>query len=212
MIQRVFVFVFFASLLCFYGAFAATQEGEAVQRLFRSDSRPEELRGTEEALLHQNRLADEAGWRRMESLAVLREHVVKKLLVLIPRRTKTYRLDKVLKELRYLRPHAGAFLEDVSRQFQEKFRKRLKITSLVETAQTKTAQQRYNPSAAPSYGEKRSLHLTGAAFDISLKPLTRPERLWMRQLLVSYERSGLIDATEEVYANCFHVVVLPPKT
>ncbi|MDO8557936.1 MAG: DUF5715 family protein [bacterium] len=174
-----------------------------------SDTRPNELKGSQDLLLCQNRIANDAGWWRMENAKVLGEHVGLKLLVSVPRKTRTYFLSKVPRPLRYLRPGAGRFLEDIARQHHAQFQKRIKITSLVETVQSKTAQRKKNPSAASPHGDRRSLHLTGAAFDISLKPMTQKERLWMRELLVSYEMAGLIDATEEINANCFHIFVLP---
>lgn len=50
---------------------------------------------------------------------------------------------------------------------------------------------------------RRSVHTTGAAFDISKKPMTPRQIRRLRKRLLRLERLGVIEATEEMCSNAF---------
>lgn len=96
------------------------------------------------------------------------------------------------------------FISILGRDFKDRFNKRLKITSLVRTMEYQKKLQHHNANATDV---SRSAHLTGAAIDISYKETTREELDWMRARLARLESENLLEATEERFQACFHVMV-----
>ena len=129
------------------------------------------------------------------------------LLVPVPSRTKYYYTRYIPAKYRYLRPWSKLFLDRLSRQYYARFRKKLRVTSLVRTVALQNAIRRRNKNAASPYGPRRSSHLTGATLDISKKGMGPAELAWMRRVLHSLKRKGYLYAVEEFQQPTFHIMV-----
>ncbi|MBI4119388.1 MAG: hypothetical protein HY456_00900 [Parcubacteria group bacterium] len=197
------IFVFLdANLL-----YAKPKPAKRIQQL------PAELIGSFEVLRAQNELADQYQLERMYGPDMLRQFIDIGKLVSVPLKTEHFYI--VAPEgLSYLLPQAKKFLEDLAAEYNKAFGKRLKITELVRTNlyQQKQIVRRKLSVADCHIKDRCSLHLTGAALDISKKDMSRDEVVWMRKRLVESERTGFIDATEEMKNNNFHIVVFPNYT
>jgi hypothetical protein len=108
--------------------------------------------------------------------------------------TGDYRLKEV--SLPYALPETRTFVERLSAQYRAACGSPLVVTSAVR------------PTAwMPPNGSDRSVHPSGMAVD-----LRRPRGrclAWLRRTLVSLERTGVIEATEERHPAHFHVAVYP---
>lgn len=135
---------------------------------------------------------------------------------------KAYRLWKVgghdpkNRDLyRYARPWVKTFLDKELGAAHRKFGARFKITSLVRTGAYQKRICRSGNRAAICGGDwwEQSLHLTGAAVDVSKEGLSRKAKRWLRKRLIALQKQGRVLAIEE--AGCFHVFVRkaydPPK-
>lgn len=107
--------------------------------------------------------------------------------------------DYVLHRVAY--PYAKAstrtFAERLGRQYRATCGERLVITGAVRPA----TRQPWNAS-------DRSVHPTGIALDLR-KPSDTRCRAWLRRTLLSLEKQGVIEATEEYGPPHFHVAVFP---
>jgi uncharacterized protein YcbK (DUF882 family) len=155
----------------------------------------------------QNRRADADDLSRMRDRAMVQRFARAKLLVRVPVNTRHYYLRRIPSSYRYLRPWSKLFLDRLSRQYHARFRKKLRITSLVRTITLQRALQRRNHNAAPAYGSRRSSHLTGATLDISKKGMTSREVAWMRRVLSSLKENDYLYAVEEFAQPTFHIMV-----
>lgn len=168
---------------------------------------PNLLRATPSSQLIQNRRADQEGLSRIENVAMLRRFARAKLLVPVPRRSRYYYTRYIPVEYHYLRPWSKLFLERLSRQYYARFRKRLRVTSMVRTAALQRRLERRNENAAGAHGPRRSSHLTGATLDISKFGMSRQEIDWMRRHLHALKQQGYIYAVEEFSQPTFHIMV-----
>ncbi len=165
------------------------------------------LRARWDSQIVQNRRADADNLSRMKNVAMVRRFVRAGLLVPVPHRTKYYYTRNIPAKYRYLRPWSKLFLDRLSRQYYARFRKKLRITSLVRTVALQNAIRRRNKNAASPYGPRRSSHLTGATLDISKKGMGPRELAWMRRVLHSLKQKGYLYAVEEFQQPTFHVMV-----
>ncbi|RPI09177.1 MAG: hypothetical protein EHM65_09455 [Acidobacteriales bacterium] len=165
------------------------------------------LRATPTSLSLENRRADAYDLSRMTNPAMVRRFARAGLLVGVPSRTDHYYLSNISSSLRYLRPWSRLFLDRLSRQYHARFRKPLRVTSLIRTATLQQRLTQRNGNAAPAYGPRRSSHLTGATLDISKKGMTRKELDWMRRVLFSLKSQDYLHAIEEFQQAAFHVMV-----
>ena len=171
------------------------------------------LRGSKESLLRQRRQAKSLRLPIIKNSAQLGQMIVRGELYELPRQGETFYLDEHIGECdpmyahlyRTASPMVVKFIGTLSRDFYNRFGgKRLKVTSLVRTVEYQKKLQRRNKNAAKiSY----SAHLTGAAIDISYKEMTAEEMNWMRNRLTLLERERIIEATEERFQACFHIMV-----
>lgn len=171
---------------------------------------PRELIGSDESMAKQNEVADRYGFMRIKNLDELRLFICAGILIrAVPTSEKpTYYLT-ARDNFRYARPWDIKFLNDISEKFFEFFGKPLKITELVRTEQYQKLLVRRGMSGADSRSPKRrSAHLVGA-IDISKLPLTKEETGWLRDELIYWENEKMIEATEEIYNNTFHIMVSP---
>lgn len=155
----------------------------------------------------QNRQADAEHLSRMLNLKMIGRFRANGLLVRVPVRTRFYYLHAIQSSYRYLRPWAKLFLDRLSSQHYAKFRRRLRVTSLVRTVAFQRALARRNGNAAAFSGPLRSSHLTGATLDISKHDMTRGGISWMRKVLYSLRKNRYLYAIEEFQQPTFHVMV-----
>lgn len=165
------------------------------------------LRATTESPLVQNERADEDNLSRFEDQEMLARWIRLKLLTPVPTDSPHYYLHDVPAKNHYLRPWAQLFVERLSRQFYARFKRKLRVTSLVRTEVYQETLQQRNANASPPDGEKRSSHLTGAAIDFSKKGMSRAQILWLRRSLSTIMDRGHIFALEEFQQPVFHVLV-----
>lgn len=165
------------------------------------------LKASRSAQIAQNRRADKDDLSRMRDRAMVRRFARAGLLVKVPIRTRHYYLRNIPSSYRYLRPWSKLFLDRLSRQYYARFKKKLRVTSLVRTVAYQQSLRRRNPNAAAAYGIRRSSHLTGATLDISKKGMTSKELAWMRRVLSSLKKLGYLYAVEEFAQPSFHIMV-----
>lgn len=171
------------------------------------------LRGSKESLDKQYRMARELRLPRIQNVAQINQLLMNGQLYELPRQGETFYLDEQIGEYdpmyahmyRVASPVAIKFISQWSRKFYNQFDgKRLKVTSLVRTVEYQKKLQRRNANAT---AVSRSAHLTGSAIDISYKELVADEIKWMRTELLALEKKQMIEATEERFQACFHVMV-----
>lgn len=160
-------------------------------------------------LERENRHANTLGLSRMRDHAMVRRFLRAGLLVPVPARSRTFRVEGVPDALRVARPWTRRFVDQLAAAAHDLFGTRLKITSLTRTVSVQSTLDRSNLNAAPADGPRRSSHLTGASVDISKRSHTPREILWLRTVLGRLERQGLVLAIEEFAQPHFHVLVLP---
>ena len=165
------------------------------------------LRANRDSQTIQNKRADRDRLGRIEDGAMLRRYARLQLLSPVSGQTRSYYVHDVPAQYRYLRPWTKLFLDRLSGQFRRRFGKPLRISSLTRTVAYQNSLRRANGNAASSYGEKRSVHLTGACVDISKKNLRSRERSWMRTVLASLKEKGYLFPVEEFRQPNFHVMV-----
>ena len=165
------------------------------------------LRADSQSQIIQNKRADSDRLGRIEDDRMLQRYARLQLLSSVPDKAKGYYIHNVPTRYRYLRPWTKLFLDRLSSQFQRRFRKPLRVTSLTRTAAYQNSLRRANGNAASSSGAKRSVHLTGACLDISKKNLRSRERAWMRTVLTSLREKGYLFPVEEFSQPNFHVMV-----
>ena len=172
-----------------------------------SGADPALLRASSDSQTIQNQQADDDDLSRMTNVAMVRRFADAGLLVRVPSRTEHYYTRYIPTKYSYLRPWSKLFLDRLSSQFHARFKKRLRVTSLVRTVALQKALTKRNDNAAAAYGEKRSSHLTGATLDISKNGMTAEEIEWMRKVLQSVKDRGYLYAVEEFNQPTFHIMV-----
>jgi LysM repeat protein len=95
----------------------------------------------------------------------------------------------------YVRPATLTFVQRLAPQYADACGEPLEVTSAVRPA-----------TRQPSNSVARSVHPTGMAVDLH-KPSDPKCLHWLRETLLSLERSGVIEATEEFSPPHFHVAV-----
>ena len=94
----------------------------------------------------------------------------------------------------YLLPTTRAVLGDLAARYRRACGERLVVTSAIRLSSRRLVNS-----------SRKSVHPTGLAFDMR-KPRGRC-RTWLRSTLLSLERRGVLDATEERFPPHVHVVV-----
>lgn len=165
------------------------------------------LRATRSSQAEQNQLADADHLSRMQDKEMLQRWARLQLLLPVKEKTRDYYLHAIPSDYRYLRPWARLFLDRISSQFRARFRRPMRVTSLVRTVSYQKYLSRRNGNAAPSTGPKASVHLTGACLDLSKKGMTRQQQAWVRNVLGQLRTKGYLYAIEEFQQPTFHVLV-----
>lgn len=110
---------------------------------------------------------------------------------------ENYRLSGV--SYPYALPSARMFVQRLGAQYRARCGERLVVTSALRPTSLRLANS-----------ADRSVHPTGMGIDIR-KPRARACLSWLRQTLLSLERQGVIEATEENRPPHFHVAVYPTQ-
>lgn len=97
----------------------------------------------------------------------------------------------------YAKPVVRLFIERLAEQYFDACGEQLVVTSAVRPAREQ-----------PRNSTDHSVHPTGMAVDLR-KPTTRRCLTWLRTTLISLERRGVLEATEERQPPHFHVAVFP---
>lgn len=110
----------------------------------------------------------------------------------------------------YATTPARDYVMQLGEEFFAAFKRKLKITSLLRTAEDqRKIVGRGHSIADGSAPELQSSHLAGVAIDISKKPLNEKERQWLVRKLSAHKNAGKIEAIEEMWNNAFHIMVCP---
>jgi uncharacterized protein YcbK (DUF882 family) len=165
------------------------------------------LKANSHSQLIQNRYADRDDLSRMQDSEMIDRFRRNGYLVRVPASTRHYYLRYVAPNHRYLRPWSKLFLDRLSRQYYARFKKRLRVTSVVRTVESQKSLATKNGNAASPYGARRSSHLTGATLDISKRGMSRTELDWMRRVIHSLKKKGYLYAIEEFRQPTFHIMV-----
>jgi hypothetical protein len=166
-----------------------------------------ELRGSRDSLVKQNSEIDQAGLARIEDDVQLQQLEERGVLVPISE-TQYLGISHSLKEnRRYARPWTAQFVDDMSREFYQKFHKPLEVTSAVRTVEQQRHLMRFNHNAAPAEGEIASSHLAGTTIDIGKRGLSRKQHKWVADYLANMKVRDVIEPEEERRQACFHIMV-----
>lgn len=173
----------FASLLAVMAVWLAP--GEALAQ---------SLRGSPSSLDRQVAQADAHGYTYMRSAADVSRFFAAGLLVRL-KGNDDYELKDV--SFPYARPEVKLFVERLSSQFRAACGERLVITSLTRPSQNQ-----------PRNASARSVHPTGMALDIRRHD-TPACRQWLERVLLSLERSAVLEVTLEKRPPHYHLALFP---
>lgn len=166
------------------------------------------IRGTRESLLRQNErtlFIDEL--ERIQDDEQLYELTQSGDLIELPDEDFITVAGNLPSERRYCRPWTRSFLEDLGRDFYDRFGRPLTVTSAVRTVAVQKKLRRRNRNAADIDGDLASPHLTGATIDIGKRGLSRKQLAWLREYLKQARDTGVIDVAEEFRQKVFHITV-----
>ncbi len=115
-----------------------------------------------------------------------------------------------LRLLRMLSPQAKMVLEEIARQYQAKFNRPLRVTSLVRSIDYSIELNKVNAgSFLVTEDGAIPPHCSGLAFDFAIKNLTAEEQNFIANILTEMDKNGKVDAIRETGATAvFHVFVL----
>ncbi|HKT26237.1 MAG TPA: DUF5715 family protein [Terriglobales bacterium] len=166
-----------------------------------------ELRGSRDSLLKQNLEIDQAGLQRIEDDDQLQQLEERGVLIRLED-TQYVMISPSLKDKRrYARPWTAQFVDDMGREFYEKFHRPIEVNSAVRTVEQQRKLMRHNHNAAPAEGEVASSHLAGTTVDIAKRGLTRKQHKWIADYLANLKQQDVIEPEEERRQACFHVMV-----
>ncbi len=165
------------------------------------------LKGSAESMHKQNEVADESDLSRIKNEEELKKFIASGILVPLPNIQEVFVDERLDARYRYVRPWTKKFLLDLGKKFYAKFGEGLQINSAVRTQDSQRDLVKKNKNAAKGVGKKASSHPTGATVDITKKGMSAPKIKWLRTELLTLEREGRIEATEEHSQSVFHIMV-----
>lgn len=165
------------------------------------------LKGSKASKERQNQEADREGLARVRNNKDLIRLERSGLLVALPEDGAVRVDERLAPERRWCRPWTALFLRNIGRAYFAEFHQPIKVDSAVRTVAYQRRLRRWNANAASAYGKRRSSHLTGATVDIATKNMSRAELAWMRRWLLFLESRGYIEAVQEHWQPCFHIMV-----
>ncbi|NNF37673.1 MAG: LysM peptidoglycan-binding domain-containing protein [Gemmatimonadetes bacterium] len=152
------------------------------------------LRGSVASLDRQNRQARVHDFTYIDTPSQVRRFVDSGYLVPV-RSNRDFELHAV--SFPYARPEAELFIRRLSAQYHAACGEKLVVTSL-------TRPQNRQPRNASD----RSVHPTGMAIDLRYSR-DRTCRSWLEGVLLSLERTGVLEATRERYPAHYHIALYP---
>ena len=168
----------------------------AALALVTGEASGQSLRGSRASLDRQNLQARGHDFTYLGTAAELQRFVDATLLIPV-RGNDDYLLKDV--SFPYARPEVKLFVERLSAQFRAACGEPLVVTSLTR------------PKALqPRNASDRSVHPTGMAVDIR-RHNTSSCRSWLEKVLLSLEKSGVLEATLERYPPHYHVAIYPEQ-
>ncbi len=165
------------------------------------------LAGSHDSLVRQNEEIDRLGLPRIaddQQLELLEQR--QELVPIVETRTLRIHPQLELKN-RYCRPWTLEFLNDLSTAYYENFHQPIQVNSAVRTVEQQHRLRRHNRNAAPESGDTASSHLAGLTVDLSKRGLSRREKAWINQYLLTLRDRGLIEPAEERRQAVFHIMV-----
>ena len=154
------------------------------------------LHGSQGSLDRQNAQARTHDFTYLGTAAELQRFVDAALLIRVGG-GDNYLLKEV--SFPYARPEVKLFVERLSAQFRAECGEPLVVTSLTRPK-----------SLQPHNASARSVHPTGMAVDIR-RHNTVSCRSWLESVLLSLEKSGVLEATLERYPPHYHVAIYPDE-
>lgn len=153
------------------------------------------LHGSRASLDRQNRQARAHDFTYLRNASQVRRFVGAGLLV-----TVRASRDVLLKDVSfpYARPEVKLFIERLGAQFRAACGEQLVVTSLTRPQ----SRQPWNASS-------RSVHPTGMALDLRRSYDHASCSAWLERVLLSLEKKGILEATEEHNPPHYHVALFP---
>jgi hypothetical protein len=181
------------------GAFSRTARAAAflilgIPVLFPSAVEAQSLRGSSASLDRQARAARNHDFTYIESPGQLERFVRAGYLVQV-RPNRDFDLHAV--SYPFARPETRTFILRLSSQYRRACGEKLVVTSMTRPL-----------SRQPRNASDRSVHPTGMAIDIR-RSNSRACRSWLEDVLLSLEKSGILEATRESYPPHYHIAIFP---
>jgi hypothetical protein len=151
------------------------------------------LRGSPDAVDRAYQAAKREGLDFEPSRRAVERGAAEGEYVRLPRSSASFRLRGVA--MPYARPETRDFLLTFAPRYRRACGEPLTVTSAMRPTSVRLANS-----------VEKTVHPTGMALD--LRTPRNGCRAWMRSALVGYERSGIVEATEEHHPAHFHVAVL----
>lgn len=152
------------------------------------------LSGSSRSVDYQFRVANDHDFTFMESPAQV-ERFVKAGYIVPVRANRNFDLHAV--SYPYARPETRTFILRLSEQYRRACGEKLVVTSLTRPL-----------SRQPNNASSKSVHPTGMALDIR-RSNSRACRSWLESVLLSLEKTGVLDATRERRPPHYHVALFP---
>ncbi len=155
-----------------------------------------QLRGSEASMRRQHEVAEDLDLTFLRTPAQVRDFVKQERLEEVTGNTD-YTMAKV--SFPYARAAVKTFIERLAAQYHAYSGEVLVVTSLTRPT-----------SRQPRNASPLSVHPTGIAVDFRI-PDSRRNRKWLETMLLSLERTGVLDATHERRPPHYHVAVFPER-
>jgi len=161
---------------------------------FHTPADAQSLAGSRTSMARQTREAAEHDFSYMETGARVRRFIDAGILVRVDGNRDLELADV---SYPYARPAVKLFAERLASQFHSACGEKLTVTSLTRPI-----------NEQPANSSEDSVHPTGMAIDLRV-PRTRTCRDWLNQVLLSLERTAVLEATRENNPPHYHVAVFP---
>jgi len=152
------------------------------------------LRGSARSVDYQFRVAQDHDFTFIKNPAQVERFVEAGYLVRV-RSNRNFELHAV--SYPFARPETRTFILRLSEQYRRACGEKLVVTSLTRPL----SRQPWNASS-------RSVHPTGMAVDIR-RSNSRACRSWLERVLISLEKTGVLEATREYRPPHYHVALFP---
>jgi Family of unknown function (DUF5715) len=162
---------------------------------------------TPDSLLQQNAVIDGLGLPRIKDKKALLALEDSNDLVPITENKYVRVNPGIERDRRYCKPWVDVFLQELGKEYFERFEEPIQVNSAVRTVRTQMTLLRWNHNAAPIHGDKASAHLAGVAVDLQRRSLTREQITFIQQKLLHLAKLNMVIVEEELKQPCFHIVV-----